>query len=457
MRTHIDPNLPVVAVYNNLETFYNFLRRANDPAVLEQRRYHGDRGIFWLGSEKLLFASTAIPQVENICRRWGYTGTRVLSPERPTYYLSQDIAREEELLQQIVRYAGSKRTIQLIPYATTRQFLELAEILCQRCGLTVLLPESPSNEQIWLRDYIDTKTGFHDLVSHWLVEEPLKHEVSLPFRIVCRNTEITAAAVHWFNRNGRSCVIKMDGGESGLGHMIMKASQNGRSNATILHELQQNPFAHDDLILVEEYIHSSEQLSPSLEFFVPPHGQGEPYATYLSNQIFRNFGNFAGALISRELSQASWYPALAESGQCIANHLQKMGYVGHFDLDTIVDDHENLYLLEVNARRTGGTYVHEFARHTFGEDYLDRTALLSSKIPAGKVQSAEELFDSLTDLLYPMAGQNYGVVITTTSALKIQEFGCILIAPTLQETLELKEMLLARLYPHQERLQEQGQ
>ena len=55
-----------------------------------------------------------------------------------------------------------------------------------------------------------------------------------------------------------------------------------------------------------------------------------------------------------------------------------MGYVGHFDLDTVVNDEGRVYLLEINPRRTGGTHVHEFADHVFGADYLDKVALLSN-------------------------------------------------------------------------------
>ncbi len=61
-----------------------------------------------------------------------------------------------------------------------------------------------------------------------------------------------------------------------------------------------------------------------------------------------------------------------------AHRLQAMGYVGHFDLDTVVNDDGRVYLLEINPRRTGGTHVHEFAEHVFGADYLDKVTLLSN-------------------------------------------------------------------------------
>ena len=93
--------------------------------------------------------------------------------------------------------------------------------------------------------------------------------------------------------------------------------------------------------------------------------QGEPQITYVSDQLFQGFGDFCGVLVSRELLDTPWYPPLAESGMIIARRLQQMGYVGHFDLDTVVNDEGRVYLLEINPRRTGGTHVHEFAALRF--------------------------------------------------------------------------------------------
>jgi len=50
--------------------------------------------------------------------RLGYAGTVWRRPEKPTARLSQDIVREQHLLDQIVAYAGEARDIQMIPYAT---------------------------------------------------------------------------------------------------------------------------------------------------------------------------------------------------------------------------------------------------------------------------------------------------------------------------------------------------
>jgi hypothetical protein len=442
MNNHVMAQIPVVAIYNNLETFYPFLHRADDRTFFEKRKYRGDLSLFWLGRSKLVFATTSVPPESSVWAEWGYNETELLAPDRPTHQLSLDILREPRLVNRIVEYAGSKKAVQLVPYATTAEFLELAEKLQREYGLTVLLPESPSRENLWLRNYIDTKSGFRQLISQWIDDAQ-----SLPLGVVCGQIEQAAEVVAWFNRQGKNCVVKADRGESGLGHRIF----NGRrlSKQDILKELQANPFLHDDMILVEERIRSSAELSPSLELFVPPLGQGAPEITYLSNQLFERFGSFVGVLISRDLTLSSWYPALAQSGLKIASHLQSMGYVGHFDLDAVVDDAGQLYLLELNARRTGGTYVHEFARFAFGPNYLDRIALLcSNPISSGTIRDVETLRSVIGDLWF-RNGNDTGIVVTVTSTLQMGEFGCILTAPDEIGVLALKQELLDRIETYQ--------
>jgi hypothetical protein len=73
----LEPAVPTIAIYNNLETFFRFLQRSNEHKVLEKRTYRGDRGIFWLGPQKLLITTKRIPEAEYVCNRWGYFGTTV--------------------------------------------------------------------------------------------------------------------------------------------------------------------------------------------------------------------------------------------------------------------------------------------------------------------------------------------------------------------------------------------
>lgn len=443
--SYLDENIPIVAICNISETFFDFLNRAEELAVrtrlIHGEQYRGDRTLLWLGDPKLVFVTFPIPHAEYLCQRFGYQGTSFVAPQRPSPWLSLDILRESRLLTRLVDYAGAQRTVQLIPYATTPQFLRLVETLRTECGLNVLLPESPAPERLWLRDYIDTKVGFRVLASRWLSGA----DRLLPQGIVCQDANKAAAAIRWLCTNGRACVVKANGGENGIGNFILR-SDDCSSTEDILHTLRRNAFLRDDLIVVEEFITSENSVSPSLELFVPPWGAGRPEITYLSCQLFLEFGNFCGVLVSRELLDTRWYPPLAESGLLIATRLQEMGYVGHFDLDAVVDDEERVFLLEVNSRRTGGTHVHEFARFFFGPDYLDEVVLLShDAMKSGAITRLDDLLEMIGDLLYPMQRAQRGVIVTVSSSLMAGEFGCIIVASSTQEAIALQQELMARV------------
>jgi hypothetical protein len=124
-----------------------------------------------------------------------------------------------------------------------------------------------------------------------------------------------------------------------------------------------------------------------------------------------------------------------------------MGYVGFFDIDTVVDDHDQLYMLELNARRTGGTFVHEFACRCLGPDYLERVVILSKNvIESDGISDVKGLLERLSDLLYPDYSPGSGVVLTITSTLINGEFGCILVASSEGQLWELDQALQARMH-----------
>ncbi len=436
-RTH---KPPVVAIYNNLETFYPFLSRFEDPAILEKRKYRGDRALFWLGKEKLVITSSQIPDGERICRRYGYTGTQSISPRKTSFQLSLDILNDPQMVEQIVQHAGPGKAIQIIPYAATREIYRLAEFLSRNCGLSVDLPESPSEGNLKIRDYYDTKLGFRQEIPDWIADS-----VRLPRGFSVQDKRSAGEAIAWFLSRGLDCMVKPDRGESGLGIQFF---DHREAHPNLLAELQSNAFFPGESTLVEEYIWPKAGLSPSLELFVPPLGCGEPFITYLSNQHFGQLGRFSGVVISKSYLETSWYPPLAENGLRIASQLQRLGYVGNFDLDTVIDQQGRVYLLEINTRRTGGTHAHEFGRFAFTDRYLDEVVLFSSnQVNAVGVSTIDQLFDLLSPLLFPIGSEKRGVVITVSSTLKSGDFGCLIVGESIADMLGIKQEMESLLHP----------
>ncbi len=436
----IDHNIPVVVICNISETFYQFLSLAEDAdQSIKGEQYRGDRAIVWAGDPKLVFTSLPIPHADHLYRQAGFEQTTYLAPEQPSAWLSLDILRESTLLQRVIDYAGAGKTIQIIPYAATTELMQLIDTLEADYGLTVVLPETPLRDHLWLRDYVDLKIGYRVFAGRWLPDA----DQLLPEGFACQTVEVAANAAFWFLQNNRACLVKSDIGENGIGNVVLKPGDFVSATETLAY-LRANRFLDEHWLTVEEMIEADNLLSPSLEVYVP--AQGDPQITYVSDQLFQGFGDFCGVLVSGELLDTPWYPPLAISGMIFARRLQAMGYVGHFDLDTVVDDDGRVHLLEINPRRTGGTHVHEFAEHVFGADYLNKVTLLSNDtLSSGSITSFAELIAVIGDVEYPLAGKPRGVFITVTSALEAHEFGCIIAGADTADVVGIQRQLQARI------------
>ncbi len=438
--------IPTIVIGNIAETFVDFLERCDDPVTREElinsEAFLCDRTLVWAGDPKLVIGSYPIAHQGFITEQLGFHGTTYYAPQIPTHYLCRDIANDPNLIAQILEYAGPKKRVQLIPYATTPEFLDLAELLREKYSLTVNTPESPDRDHLWIRDYIDTKAGFRQLVGTWLPEA----NRYLPMGVTCTTSRQAGLVVRWFNAKGKACLVKANTGENGIG---IKIYQPGHilTLEEIVSQINADSYYSDDVIVVEECIVAQQQVSPSLEVFVPHLGAGEPEVTYLSKQLFLEFGDFCGIEVSKYLYEEPWYESLRKNGLIIANRLQEMGYAGHFDLDCIVDDNGQLYLLEINSRRTGGTHVHDLAYHIGGQAYIDKLSLLSFEAMSSEtISNASELTDAVREFLYPLNGdQQTGLVITVTTTLQYHRFGCLTIAPTPQQALELQKRIGAKI------------
>ena len=427
-------------MHNYLETFHGFLSRTGDDATIWDRRFNGDHGLWWLGREKLVVTTSPIEDAERLSKKWSYENSQCLYLEKPTFLLSQDILNDAGLLEKVLAYAGPEKKLAVVPYASTPEFLQLAHLLESEHGLTVHLPESPTQDNLWLKDYLDSKAGFRVLVDHWLGAENV-----LPFGFICQDVEQAADAANWFKEQGKGCVVKANQGGSGVGNLFLPLEEL-QATDDVLAILQENTFMREDLTVVEEIIPSTEAVSPSLEFYVPAVQDGKPQITYLSNQHFESSGRFAGVILGKELFDEDWYPGFEEWGLEIANQVQALGYVGHFDLDAIVDDDGRLYLVEINARRTGGTYVHEFLTQVLGADYLEQVAVFSqNKLKSKGIADLDGLEQAFEGLLYPIDNKQRGVILTLTSALEAGSFGYLVLGETIADAQALRQEMLARL------------
>jgi hypothetical protein len=241
-------------------------------------------------------------------------------------------------------------------------------------------------------------------------------------------------------------VVKANIGGSGVGNLFLPI-ESIPDKASIATQIKNNAFLAEDIFVVEELIISPELISPSVEFYLPSKDRGAPQFTYLCNQLFESSGRFAGVVISKELEGASWWPNFSKKSNLVARRLQQVGYTGTFDLDAIVDPDDNCFMVEVNSRRTGGTYAHEFMEHNFGSDYGKHFSVLSqNKQPSGRYRTLDALEAAIDDLLYPIDGEPHGVIVMLTSMLSRGYFGYLILGGSIGEVKALRTQMVHRLH-----------
>jgi hypothetical protein len=281
------------------------------------------------------------------------------------------------------------------------------------------------------------------------LSDKLKH-FRLPRGFLCRNCQEAAEAVCWFLNRDTKCLVKANLGAGGEGLSRFDPDSRNQSNlADVLTILQANPFLDNDLLIVEELI-AMEPLvaggSPSVDLYVPPLGQGKPRVLCLSGQMLAVDGQFLGVKIHRDILSDSMTRAIRQDSLCIAHEVARLGYVGPFDIDLVAGKDGDLYAVEMNMRRTGGSHAHDAASHLFGSDYVKRVAVLAaSKSVAGEyLLLFDVLYELVSDLLYPTDGLS-GLVFTNVSLLNHGAFGYIIFAPSVRQVDAIYEKVSGRI------------
>ena len=90
-------------------------------------------------------------------------------------------------------------------------------------------------------------------------------------------------------------------------------------------------------------------------------------------------------------------------------------YRGFCDIDFVAAKSGNLYAVETNPRRTGGTHVYDLANLLFGHSWENQRYFLShdSFRYGARILNAPELLKVIEPLLFPIQGQKRGVVVTS--------------------------------------------
>jgi hypothetical protein len=298
-----------------------------------------------------------------------------------------------------IELVGDKDIV-VSPYAITPSILKFIEGL-RASGLNVFVDNMPAKGGYDLVRYLDSKSGFRT--------EMMEIGVMCPEGFICQTLDELRNKIDWFKTNNRPFVIKAEQGESGWGLIIVKDIQT--TTEALIKQITSETIWSNGPYIIEELIDVDLTVgggSPSAELLVT---DSEVKITYLCGQIVTN-GEFQGTIVGKGSVSQEISEQINISALTIGKHFQTLGYRGVFDIDYVISKTGEIFAVETNARRTGGTHVYDLANRLFGEEYRDHCFVSNDHFEySSDIKSIEELISKVSTLIYSKENQ-IGVIIT---------------------------------------------
>jgi len=450
------PKIKDIFFANTAEAFASLLESetSDKNAQQERIRHENDlsqRAQFWGEDDKVIVTPEPIPiaLLEKNLKRLRYKNVINLWPKESKLRLCVAIANDPILKNEIIEIIRANPNIRISSYAATEEYVDLIKML-QKEGIDFEVTNLPHlANPIGLVQKIGSKNGIREIISDLFPKEGIK----LPVGYICKNKDEVLRAISEFLNTNQGFVVKIHNGESGWGVKIMNGEAVQSLDRTHIDTWLEDLFQSDQIwksapYVVEEFIQANTTMAggfPSGEGYVDDKGFTFSYSC---GQEVTKQGEFGGITISK-LSMSHFFDESIETAlNIVGGRLHSIGYRGNFDIDFVAGADGDLYILECNARMTGGTHVHGVISHlkinTVKESYIFSN---DSYRYGEKVQPSKEILHSLSTLLYPMHEEKRGVLISFMSLYR-PVIGIIVIGKDSNDTRSLMEQVKSSLETH---------
>jgi len=450
-------SITTIYIWNMSEDVWPFISSISDEstrkAEIEENASLGDRELFSLaGDDNVLFiTSKAVSRqfLEYYTKLFGNKNFRVLVTKFYSGAICDDILRDGEVFDAIVRAGNGSKRLMMIAYSTTFQFLKLVEAVRDR-GVSVFTPESPEEEDAWTVNFYGSKSGIRQLSGASSAREP---DFKMAEGLICAHIEDAAriAAKRYLKDDG--VVLKTNKGHSGAGLLIYRPGDLPKDYSTcekiILKALGSDAYWQKFPIVIEEYIQVNQSVgggSPSVEFRIYKSGKID-YLYFCGMRIDKH-GIFRGVEISQDVLSPKIATQIVDTGFFIAEQYASNGYRGFFDVDFVAARNGTMYVTESNVRRTGGTYVYTVAEYFLGKDFMYQAHILSNtsyKLPERAPKEFTTILSRLKPVLYSKKSKE-GVVIISENMLKMGMLGYIVFGHNQKQALEIEAKMQLLLH-----------
>lgn len=446
--------IKTIYISNILEGYYksyNSLKSADERIFWTQYdTFDSNRALLYGDDNKVVITASPIykPHFKDMVRLMGWSNVHNISPLKASHSISDDCRMDKFLKAELLRIIKDNPGVEIIPYRSTPQFQKLIHSLHAR-KLKFATPETIPEDKQFILNYFNTKRGFRHL---WHVADadnaPL---VQIPEGFITQNKKEVIDAAWWFKQQGQSFVIKYNPGTQGIGIQLIDHTSlpaDKKKFDTHMRGLLKDKMWNEPIIIIEKTIPANEKeesVSPSVEIYINP--DGEVSQSYASDQILAaDKRTFRGIYIYPELMTDISIQKTFDSGIKFGKTLAKYGYRGVFDIDLIRSKNKEIYAVEANLRRTGGTHLHELCLALFGKKYGHNHHSLIEDIYLNRnhkltYEKCRELFK---DELYNNEAQT-GIIFANPDMLKVNILVIVLVSKTKKQIQTLRKVVEDKL------------
>lgn len=412
--------------------------------------FDSNRALLYGDDNKVIITSSPInkPHLVHMIHLMGWKEVHNISPTKATHSISDDCVGDHILKTELIQIIEQNPGVAVIPYRSTPQFQKLIHFLRER-KLIFETPETIPEEKQFILNYFNTKRGFRHLWHLSYADNP--PYVQIPEGFITQNKKEAIDAAWWFKQDNESFVIKYNSGVQGIGIELInhKTLPNDKEKFSMqMKNLLKDKMWNETIIIIEKAIPTNERaesVSPSVEMYINP--QGEVSESYVSDQILaEDKRTFRGIYIYPELMTDVAIKKTFDSSVKFGKRLAQYGYRGVFDMDLIRSTNNEIYVVEANLRRTGGTHLHELCLALLGKKYGHNYHSLIEDIYLNKkhgftYEKCRSLFENE---LYSNR-KHFGIIFANPDMLKVNILVIVLIAKTKEQILTLRRKVESKL------------
>ncbi|RIV40339.1 ATP-grasp domain-containing protein [Micromonospora radicis] len=305
--------------------------------------YLADQAVFWSRADRVLLLPAGYDPLwfADVHGALGLAPPTVVSPQPRSNRLLSDLLHDAAALSALRRALGG-RPVRLLSWGATPELFLLAESI-RSWGQRVEV-DGVTRDNDWTSRYLDSKLGCLDLARDLGIATPRS------ITVIDRD-ELRGALAVTLRRHPRA-IVKSPYGVGGQGSAVVDADDE--STADFWDRMHDDPYLRAYPLIVQEFVAHAPGLGcPALDFRVDDDGVCDlalSAVTTAQGHLFQSVNVGVGSLPTEVADR------IVPLGRRIGAAAGALGFRGWLCVDLIAGADGEIYLAEINARRSGAMH-----------------------------------------------------------------------------------------------------